>query len=57
MMELSDSDPYNPSGPHLHSVGGPYKMDVYTGQIYNTQTKKIIEGTYQRKGFEEIVER
>ena len=47
--ELSDSDPYNPSCPHLHSVGGPYKMDVYTGQIYNTQTKKIIEGYHIRE--------
>ena len=42
--ELSDSDPYNPSCPHLHSVEGPYKMNVYTGQIYNTQTKKIVDG-------------
>lgn len=42
--ELSDSDPFNPSCPHLHSKEGPYKMNVYTGEIYNTKTKKIIEG-------------
>ena len=40
--ETSDPDPFNPSCPHLHSKDGPYKMNVYTGEIYNTQTKKII---------------
>ena len=42
--ELSDSDLFNPSCPHLHSKEGPYKMNVYTGEIYNIQTKKIISG-------------
>ena len=40
--ELSDPDPFFPSCPHLHCTEKPYKLNVYTGELYNVQTKQII---------------
>ena len=47
--ELSDPDPFFPSCPHLHCIGKPYKLNVYTGEIYNMQTKKILRNEKIRK--------
>ena len=42
--ELSDPDLFFPSCPHLHSTDGQYKLNVYTGELYSTQSKKIVKG-------------
>ena len=42
--ELSDSDLFFPSCPHLHSSDGQYKLNVYTGELYSTKNKKIVKG-------------
>ena len=47
--ELSDPDPFFPSCPHLHCKGKPYKLNVYTGELYNTRTKQIIRNEKIRK--------
>ncbi len=39
--ELSDPDFFTPSCPHLHSNDGHYKMNVYTGELYDIPIKKI----------------
>jgi len=39
--ELSDPDFFTPSCPHLHSKDGHYKMNVYTGELYDIPIKKI----------------
>lgn len=42
--ELSDPDLFFPSCPHLHSKDGQYKLNVYTGELYSTKSKKIVNG-------------
>lgn len=40
--EIADSDMFTPSCPHLHSIDGKYKLNVYTGELYDIRLKKII---------------
>ena len=42
--ELSDPDLFFPSCPHLHSSDQQYKLNVYTGELYSTKSKKIVKG-------------
>lgn len=42
--ELSDPDLFFPSCPHLHSLDKKYKLNVYTGELYSTNSKKIVKG-------------
>lgn len=44
--ELADSDPFTPSCPHLHSWEEKYKLNVYTGEIYDIRSKKNISNKY-----------
>ncbi len=37
----NDED-FGPSFPHLHSKNNPFKLDIYTGKVYNVKTKKVI---------------
>ena len=37
--KLSDPDFHTPSCPHLHSENGKKKLDVYTGEFYDVQTR------------------
>ena len=41
--ELADADMFTPSCPHLHSIDNKYKLNVYTGEIYDIRLKKIIK--------------
>lgn len=40
--ELADADMFTPSCPHLHSVDGKYKLNVYDGTLYDIRLKKIM---------------
>ena len=40
-LHKGDKDPY-PSVPHMHSKILPLKMDIYTGEIFNSNTGKLI---------------
>ena len=40
--ELADADMFTPSCPHLHSVDGKYKLNVYDGTLYDIRLKKTI---------------
>ena len=40
--ELADADMFTHLCPHLHSVDGKYKLNVYTGELYDLRLKKII---------------
>lgn len=41
--EYSDSDLFTPSCPHLHSVSGQYKLNVYTGEMYDIRLRKVVK--------------
>lgn len=36
-------DDFWPSVPHMHSIEFPLKLNIYTGEIYNTHTRKRVE--------------
>ena len=38
----ADADMFTPSCPHLHSTDGKYKLNVYTGELYDIRLKKTI---------------
>ena len=40
-LHNADKDPF-PSIPHMHSKNYPLKLNIYTGEIYDTRTKKFI---------------
>ena len=44
--EYSDTDMFTPSCPHLHSLDGKYKLNVYTGEFYDIRNKRIIRDKY-----------
>lgn len=37
-----DPDINNPSCPHMHAIGKPWRLDLYTGYIYEENSNKII---------------
>lgn|GEM_PF-3062523 len=37
-----DPDINNPSCPHMHAIGKPWKLDLYTGKYYDTRNGKYI---------------
>ena len=37
-----DADINNPSCPHMHAIGQPWKLDLYTGFIYHQKTGDYI---------------
>lgn len=43
-----DVDINNPSCPHMHAIGEPWKLDLYTGIIYNDNTGMIVGNIKQR---------
>lgn len=43
-----DDDINDPSCPHMHAIGKPWKLDLYTGAIYNKNTGKYL-GTIKYK--------
>ena len=40
--ELADADMFTSSCPHLNSVDGKYKLNVYDGTLYDIRLKKTI---------------
>ena len=40
--ELADAYMFTSSCPHLNSVDGKYKLNVYDGMLYDIRLKKII---------------
>ena len=50
--DVNQDDPDTwPSIPHLHATEKPYKLDIYTGRIFNINTKKHVLRA-SRKGME-----
>lgn len=47
--EFADSDYFTPSCPHLHSEDGKYKLNVYTGELYNIRLKRNCTDKYVPK--------
>lgn len=47
--ELADADLFTPSCPHLHSSDGKYKLNVYTGKLYDIRLKKILTNKIVRE--------
>lgn len=43
-----DADINEPSCPHMHAIGKPWKLNLYTGDIYDINTGKIV-GRVKRK--------
>lgn len=41
-MHLHDNDINNPSCPHLHAIGKPWKLNVYTGEFFDVKSGKKI---------------
>lgn len=41
-LHIADVDPF-PSIPHMHALNAPLKLNVYTGEIYDSRNKKLIE--------------
>ena len=41
-MHKADKDPF-PSVPHMHSKNYPLKLNIYTGEIFDSRTHKYIE--------------
>ncbi|MBQ7077386.1 MAG: hypothetical protein IJM91_04590 [Lachnospiraceae bacterium] len=39
--EYADTDFFTPSCPHLHSEDQKYKLNVYTGDIYDAKNRKF----------------
>jgi len=37
---VADADMFTPSCPHLHSIDGKYKLNVYDGTLYDIRLKK-----------------
>lgn len=48
-----DADINNPSCPHMHAIGKPWKLDLYTGIIYDEKTG-IYVGRIKAKELLEI---
>ncbi len=40
-LHIADKDPF-PSVPHMHALNAPLKLNVYTGEIYDTRNKQLI---------------
>lgn len=38
-----DADINDSSCPHMHAIGKPWKLDIYTGNIYDIKSKQIIK--------------
>lgn len=53
-LHIADKDPF-PSIPHMHALNAPLKLNIYTGEIYDTRTKKIIT-TAKKKELKELWE-
>lgn len=41
-LHITDKDPF-PSVPHMHALNAPLKLNIYTGEIYDSRNKKLIE--------------
>lgn len=41
-LHIADKDPF-PSIPHMHALNAPLKMNIYTGEIYDSRNKRLIE--------------
>ncbi len=41
-INKADADPF-PSVPHMHALNAPLKLNIYTGQIYDTRNKKLVD--------------
>ena len=41
VIHKNDNDPF-PSVPHMHSIEYPLKLNIYTGEIININSKKIV---------------
>ncbi len=52
--ELSDPDWFFPSCPHLHCKEKPYKLNVYTGELYDIRSKKV--SSIERVGKKDLKE-
>lgn len=46
-------DDMNPSVPHGHSIDGKYKIELWSGTVYDRRTKKVI-GKALRKEIEDL---
>ncbi len=49
-----DADINNPSCPHMHAIGKPWKLDLYTGNIYDERTGTHVVGQMKAKELFEI---
>lgn len=47
--EISDPDFFNPSCPHLHSLDGKYKLNVYNGELYDIRLKRVAGNKHVSK--------
>lgn len=43
---FSDKDVFIPSCPHLHSEDDKYKLNVYTGEIYDRRRRIVLRDKY-----------
>jgi len=47
-----DADINNPSCPHMHAIGKPWKLDLYTGIIYDERTGAYVGQIKPKELFE-----
>ena len=47
IIHKNDVDPF-PSVPHMHSKDLPLKLNIYSGEIYDVNTKKIVDVVRQK---------
>ena len=40
-MHKTDKDPF-PSVPHMHATSVPLKLNIYTGEIYDSTNHKLV---------------
>ena len=51
-LHIADKYPF-PSVPHMHAINAPLKLNIYTGEIYDTRNKSLID-TASRKDLKKL---